>query len=58
MTLMRKHFRVGKGLVKFYSSSGKGGHFLTLVYRNHKVKLKIDEADLEVFIDAVKEAGK
>lgn len=59
MTLMGKHVRIGKGLIRLSTSTmPKIGHFLHIVTPNAVVGLKVNEEDLEVFIDSLNERRK
>ena len=59
MTLMRKHIRIGKGQIRLSTSTmPKIGHFVHLVTGTTVVGVKVDEADLEVFLDAINNRGK
>lgn len=48
---MRKHFRIGKGTIHFYSTTTSHGRVLVLKGQGAETRIKVKESDLEVFID-------
>lgn len=57
MTMMRKHFEIGNGIIKL--SSGVHTHnYIKLETQSGETLVVVGDADLEVFIDSLIEFGK